>query len=326
MMLIRYPAVLIFIFLSVSTVLCQPIRNYEKYTALGKLKGSGGEVIILRQFGMSDHRFYFAVSPHTLKTVVIRADSILVSTCSWNTLYVKFANSPYIRSLKEADRTSFLLQDAGFTHFKSSNRGIDLTVDLCPSLRPLDRIVFMELMDEIGKTEGPVPVAISITGKWIIRHETDLKWLDSLHRSGKLNIVWINHTFNHFTSKTLPLSKNFMLEPGVDINSEILNLEVALLERHLNPSVFFRFPGLVSNKTIFEEVLSFGLIPVGSDAWLAKGQWPKEGSIVLIHANGNEPLGVRDFIKLLANEKQNVMARQWVLYDLRESVAEDESK
>jgi hypothetical protein len=117
-----------------------------------------------------------------------------------------------------------------------------------------------------------------------------------------------------------------MLASGTDINSEVLDTEVALLERNIVPSVFFRFPGLVSDQAVFEKILSFGLIPVGSDAWLAKGQWPKDGSIVLIHANGNEPYGINKFIELLKNEKSAVLSRRWELFDLRESIVKDESK
>ena len=155
-------------------------------------------------------------------------------------------------------------------------------------------------------------------------HTRDLKWLDSLQKVGDLNITWINHTFNHFTSKNVPLKENFILEPGTDINSEVLNLEIALLERNMVPSVFFRFPGLVSDKEILDKIVDFGLIPVVSDAWLAKGQWPKNGSIVLIHANGNEPIGVHDFIELLTKERDSALSRHWELFDLRESVVADE--
>jgi hypothetical protein len=249
----------------------------------------------------------------------------MVSPLPWESIQTQFSASPYIKVLKESERNSNSLLDAGFTHVRSTHQGIDLTIDLCPSQRPMDRVVFSDLITELGNIEEPVPVAISVTGKWMLRHPSDLLWLDSLQHAGKLRILWINHTFNHFTSKTLPLSRNFILEPGTDVNSEILRLEVALLERNLLPSVFFRFPGLVSDKAVFDQVLDYGLIPVGSDAWLAKGQWPKNGSIVLIHANGNEPAGVRDFIQLLKNERYEVMSKKWELYDLRESIVEDES-
>jgi hypothetical protein len=157
-------------------------------------------------------------------------------------------------------------------------------------------------------------------------HPGDLNWLDSLVKVGDLSIVWINHTYNHNVAKNVPLTQNFILEPGTDINSEVLNTEIAMMEKKIIPSIFFRFPGLVSDKAVFNKILSLGLIPVGSDAWLAKGQWPTNGSIVLIHANGNEPVGIHDFIELLKKEQDAVLSKRWELFDLRESVIDDESR
>ncbi|MGZ3874292.1 MAG: hypothetical protein ACXVJD_15320 [Mucilaginibacter sp.] len=114
-----------------------------------------------------------------------------------------------------------------------------------------------------------------------------------------------------------------MLEAGTNINYEVLETEMAMLKNGLLPSVFFRFPGLVSDQQLVYEITDFGLIPVGTDAWLAKGQQPHAGSIVLIHGNGNEPVGVNDFIKLLRSKTQSIAKKQWLLYDLRESVDEE---
>jgi hypothetical protein len=169
-------------------------------------------------------------------------------------------------------------------------------------------------------------VAVSITGQWISRHPGDLQWLDSLVRTNELSIVWINHSYNHFTYKNVPLKMNFMLAPGTRIDDEVLKTEIALLQRNILPSIFFRFPGLVSDREIYRKILNLGLIPVGSDAWLAKGQWPKDGSIVLIHANGNEPLGIKDFIDLLKIKYNDVLSGRWELYDLRESLVRDKSR
>jgi hypothetical protein len=113
-----------------------------------------------------------------------------------------------------------------------------------------------------------------------------------------------------------------MLAPGTNIDSEVLNNEILLLTKNIVPSLFFRFPGLISDQLVYERIIELGLIPVGSDAWLAKGQKPGNGSIVLIHANGNEPVGVRDFIALLKSKQKDVLARRWELYDLRESLLE----
>ena len=96
-----------------------------------------------------------------------------------------------------------------------------------------------------------------------------------------------------------------------------------MLEQGLIPSVFFRFPGLVSDNKVVGLVTDYGLIPIGSDAWLAKGQSATSGSIVLIHGNGNEPVGVSDFIRLLKNEKNAVLEKQWLLYDLSNSIGSE---
>jgi hypothetical protein len=98
------------------------------------------------------------------------------------------------------------------------------------------------------------------------------------------------------------------------------------MQKGITPSVFFRFPGLVSDHEIFEQILNLGLIPIGSDSWLAKGQWPDTGSVVLIHANGNEPVGVHNFIYLLKIKHAEALANRWELYDLRESLVNEESK
>jgi hypothetical protein len=101
--------------------------------------------------------------------------------------------------------------------------------------------------------------------------------------------------------------------------AEILRTEQAMLEHGMVPSVFFRFPGLVSSRELFDRVVAHGLVPVGSDAWLAKGQGPAEGSIVLVHGNGNEPIGIEDFLRLLRTERANIRDRDWLLVDLRQS-------
>jgi hypothetical protein len=92
------------------------------------------------------------------------------------------------------------------------------------------------------------------------------------------------------------------------------------------PSVFFRFPGLVSDKDHVLAVMAYGLIPVGSDAWLGKNEQPKVGSIVLVHANGNEPIGVRRFLRLIREERQSIVHKEWLLLDLRESAVLEERK
>jgi len=311
------------VILSTASIFGQPISNYVLFTGRGVSKNNSEELIILRKFFKDGHYYYFTLSPKSLNTKILSADSLSINQVSWQTIQSRYFSTPYIQALKLAELHSDTLQDAGFTRFLPSQKGIDLTIDLCPSQRPLDRIVFTDLINEAGKVEKPVPIAVSITGRWIREHPVDLSWLDSLTKTGELSILWINHSYNHHTYKNVPLKRNFMMAPGTDINSEVLLTEIALLQKNIVPSVFFRFPGLVSDHEIYDKILNLGLIPIGSDAWLAKGQWPTDGSIVLIHANGNELIGVRDFINLLKDKRAEVLSKRWELYDLRESLIDD---
>ena len=306
-----------------TTIAQDAIGSYTLYFADGAYKNGG--VMILRKFERNGKPCYFSVDPNTLETQVIEASQVKVTPLAWPQLLDKYKTTPYVKALTAAQTQSFALQDAGIIHGYPKEKGITLTIDLCPSHKPLDRDIFTSLIAEFKKIEQPVPVALSITGRFILTHTADINWLKSLVKAGDINITWTNHTYNHHYNPKAPLTDNFLLEPGTDLNFEILGTEIALLQQKLQPSVFFRFPGLVSDNRIVNKVTGYGLIPIGSDAWLAKGQQANAGSIVLIHGNGNEPIGVNDFIALLKSQKQQVTNKQWLMYDLRESV-EDEFK
>jgi hypothetical protein len=264
------------------------------------------------------------VNPQTLETKVDEPKYYQVKDMSIAEVRDMFKNMPYERALAKAEKQSVNIQDAGIEMGMPKEAGVSLTADLCPSHRPLDKKIFTDLFTEFQKVEKPAPIALSITGIWMRQHPKDLEWLKMMERNHEIYITWINHSFNHRVSKTAPLKRNFLLEPGTDINYEVLETEKAMLKNGLQPSVFFRFPGLISDRQLVNKITAdFGLITVGTDAWLAKGQQPQAGSIVLIHGNGNEPVGVADFINLLRAKTRAIAKKQWLLYDLRESVDEE---
>lgn len=45
------------------------------------------------------------------------------------------------------------------------------------------------------------------------------------------------------------------------------------------------------------------MIDLGADAWLAKGEEPKEGSLILVHGNSNEHAGIEKMMPLLEQKK-----------------------
>jgi hypothetical protein len=181
------------------------------------------------------------------------------------------------------------LQNAGLTH--GGGQGDFVTGDLCPSQKPLDRAFFMRL-----EAASPrAPVALSISGLWLIHHFDDFRWLVDQRNAGALDILWTNHTYHHPYHRKLPDDANFLLSRGVDPEEEILDTERLLIANGETPSLFFRFPGLVSSDPLMQAVSQFHLVTLGADAWLALGQKPGRGSIVLVHPNGNEPKGLALF-------------------------------
>jgi hypothetical protein len=188
------------------------------------------------------------------------------------------------------------LQNAGLTH-GGGRRGDFVTGDLCPSQKPLDRTFFMAL----GAASPRAPVALSISGLWLIHHFDDFRWLVDQRNAGALNILWTNHTYHHPYHRKLPDDANFLLSKGVDPEEEILDTERLLIANGETPSLFFRFPGLISSDPLMQAVSQFHLVTLGADAWLALGEKPGRGSIVLVHPNGNEPKGLTLFSADLAH-------------------------
>jgi hypothetical protein len=303
------------------------VSSYQQFLATYTEPQSHSLFLILRAFELDGRRFYLVVDPERLLTSIQPAEAALRPVeASWQSIRNRLKDSPYIKAIEDAESAELPLQDAGITHFSPSQSGVDLTVDLCPSSHPLDRKLFSAVFDALGKEERPVPIAVAVTGVWMEKHEEDIQWLCDLEKKNEISITWVNHSFHHRLSRDLPLRENFLLEKGTDIQAEVLETEAKMIALGLLPSVFFRFPGLVSDKEIFREITSFGLIPVGSDAWLAKKQWPHPGSIVLVHATGNEPIGIERFLQLIKTERENILNKHWLLYDLRESTVSLEEK
>ncbi len=294
------------------------ITNYKVYYASAKRNNT--DWLAIRKFENEGKTYLLLVDPDELETKVDEASLYVLNPMPMAQVRLYYQKSSYEMALRKAEQQSTSIQDAGIQSGMPSETGITLTADLCPSSRPLDRRIFTDIFEQFNKVEKPVPIALSITGIWMRQHQKDLEWLKEMNMKGEIYITWVNHSFNHRVSRTLPLKENFLLEPGTDINYEVLATEQVMLKNGLLPSVFFRFPGLVSDKQLIYKITDFGLIPIGSDAWLAKGQQPQSGSIVLIHGNGNEPVGVNDFISLLKSKTKSIAKKQWLLYDLRESV------
>ena len=163
--------------------------------------------------------------------------------------------------------------NAGLSH--SMRDGSFITGDLCPSRKQLDRDLL-----EVLKTIGPrTPVALAISGLWLTRHGADSQWLQEQARSGALEITWVNHSYHHPYAPGRPLANNFLLTSGFDMQSEILDTERLLIANRETPSIFFRFPGLVSDAALMQAVRRDHLVVLGADGWLVFSPPLRPGAI-----------------------------------------------
>jgi hypothetical protein len=213
----------------------------------------------------------------------------------------------FVRALQsppQGGETAKAIENAGLIH-SESGFGAFVTGDLCPSRRPLDRRFFERLAQEGGRTSGGrtpgagTPVALAVSGLWLARHAGDLEWLKRQDASGALAITWVNHSYSHPYAKHRRMAQNYMLKQGLDFDREVYGAERLMIEAGLTPSIFFRFPGLVSDAALIRRLRESHLVALGADAWLALGPSPRPGSIVLVHPNGNEPIGIKLLSRLL---------------------------
>ncbi len=269
------------------------LQNYKAVHYCGKYNEKN--VTIIREFILDGNSSLLIVDDDTLQTYIIPKTEIEKAECD--------KTSHYKELLRISHTPPYPLQNDGITN---TGRNIHITTDLCPSSKKgYERRLYIGLAKHLKR---PVPVTIFVSGRWIEKHQKAFDELLDMDREGNLSITWGNHTYKHIYHPHITLKHNFVLSSEEKFISDVLDLEKLLISKGVTPSIFFRFPGLVSNRVRVEEVAKLRLITIGSDSWLAKGQKPKNGSIILVHGNKNEPNGVNILLNILKRDlKYKVM-------------------
>ncbi len=148
------------------------VRELRVFTAVVARSSAAAPAVVLRSFEKRGAPCYLLVDPQTLATRVAPASEVRIAPRRWAAVREQMAATAYGRALADAERNDSRLQDAGLTHVLARRPGVDLTVDLCPSLRPLDRRLFTALVDELGRgstqhvaeDEGDENGVVQITG------------------------------------------------------------------------------------------------------------------------------------------------------------------
>jgi peptidoglycan/xylan/chitin deacetylase (PgdA/CDA1 family) len=265
--------------------------------------------IAIRMYNANNIKSFLCVNPYTLQTTTLAANQAKYRGNSSGYLsMLDIKNTPYIKLLDQLISSSAnKIENYGINAAKNTANGVYLTIDLCPSSRYFEKELFTNLTALTNKTHLPTPIAIAISGLWLLNHQEEFLELLKLQASKKIAITWINHSFSHPYYQDLPIQSNFLTTKPKYFIQEVLETEKILLEHGETPSAFFRFPGLISNQNLNQELKDLGLIARGSNAWLAKNQPVNNGAFILIHGNSNEPKGVVKFLILLKNYSLNFM-------------------
>lgn len=274
--------------------------------------GSLGAAV--RRYNRGDHRHYLVLDPQSFEFSEMNSVKVLSSRPAGDE---PWRETPFSLALIRQTSPPYPIQNDGLREAEYPVHGFFLTADLCPAKKRLNR-VFFEATAAIPQ-RPPIPLALMISGLWIRRHQADLVWIRDQIAVGRLAITWVNHSFTHPYDPAAPLEKNFLLMNKSGFTDEVLSLERLLLEQGLTPSPFFRFPGLVSDRQLIKSLRSLHLIPLGSNAWLAKGESPQAGSVILVHANGNEPDGIRLLLSFYDMQRDAFQRGAAALLPLREA-------
>ena len=297
-MLSMGPLYLILLIFSFSIFSQEDIKSYQSSRRdCFELKNASKQWFEWRTFKRGHQNFSVVLDPYKLITRIMPSSELSCVSLE------QFPPSPYKKLLESSSSAPYPVQNDGIVSL-SKNQGYYLTLDLCPNLGSgLDYKIFEKLNELYLKDKKAIPVGIAISGQWIEKNIPHLEKIKKMHDDGVLDITWINHTDHHYYNPDLSTENNFLIARAWTLQKEVFGLEKRLIKNGLTPSIFFRFPGLVSNEVLINSVISLSLIPLGTNAWIAKKQDPALGDLVLVHANGNEPYGIKRISKWLSSPK-----------------------
>lgn len=299
----KIPGILATVLLLLSLSLAAPAgaAKVASYRSVFKpYYGPGGRTLIaIRSYTDGEGKKYLVLDPNTFDTFITDQASVEASGEVPRDILKR---TPYMKALERYTRPDGKLHNSGITTGECDKGGFFLTVDMCPSGKGFDELLFTATA---GLTPGaPAPMAIAVSGVWIERHKKEFDWIVNEEKEGRLAVTWVNHTYSHPYNPRKRIYENFLLTPGVDFEGEVLREEEVLIEHGGVPSPFFRFPGLVSSDVLLLRLKALSLIPLGTDAWIAKREEPKECSIVLVHGNGNEPEGIKRLLEFYEEKRE----------------------
>lgn len=322
------------------------LEGYQSIFAQDCLSKTGATTIAIRQWSEAGTTKFLVVDPETNVTRIVEARE--AGVCTPTAADSRVTTEPYMVAVNHYTKNpsvELIGADHGFKTFvpeclKSDSRPFAITIDMCPSTHIYESGFYKELAARACDFEGgiarrrskalPTRIAVSISGKWIKHHERQLEEIKALDKAGCLDITWVNHSYAHPYNPELRDHDelNFFIPYKLkDFVDDLMRNEQYLIEHGLTPSIFYRFPGLMSKEDQIHALKNLGLIPLGTSAWItlnggdkqyerygmAKDQTAKPGRVGLFHGNGKMPIDV-------TNARKYVLERDFSLVSLPQAL------
>lgn len=251
----------------------------------GQTLASGTAVTAVRALTFEGTPAYLVVKEGTLRSYVLKMTDFNAGSATDGT---------FVQTLRGSVQAPITRMNAN-----AAATEMAVTIDMCQSSKLWDVKLYDWLRQVSAAIGKPVPVGVAMTGGWAKAHESQLKQLLTWQKSKELDIVWVNHSYTHPLNCNAAKTKcAFLTASSVNMTNEVLKNEELLLAQGAVPSALFRFPGLIHNQTRMSELNQLSLFALDADTWLAKGQPTHDGSLILVHGNGNEPPGIAKFFSL----------------------------
>jgi hypothetical protein len=263
----------------------------------------GDRVVLIRSLMLDGEPSYVLVNAADFELKIV-SKQVVDTVTTLPTRWQEKEGYPYLQALERSKNGVLCHLDQPHIRY---DHGINVTttVDMCQSRRTWEAGFYQWLVELGLERNQPQSVGVAMTGLWAHRHSDKFNQLVEWDRNNLLDVRWINHSYHHQLSKTADGRYLFLTDPAIDFEDEVLSLEKLLLEQGVMFSLLFRFPGLTHDAGRLRQLSDLGLFALDANAWVAKGELVENGSVILLHGNGNEPVGIEMFFEWVEALKKN---------------------
>ncbi|MBF0610972.1 MAG: hypothetical protein HQL55_07585, partial [Magnetococcales bacterium] len=165
--------------------------EYRPVRWWGHLDGQGEKIFrVIREFSLKGQKLVWLVDEETLLSSIHDRSQVR------RLEEISGSDSRYTRCIQLASSPPYPLENSGIRRANHEVNGIFLTIDLCPSPQGMEYRLFEALLK--SDLPRPIPLSLAISGGWLRHHRADAKWLLERERDGAFDLLWINHSYNHF--------------------------------------------------------------------------------------------------------------------------------